>query len=356
MSTVPTMRSRAIKSLRHHAAQTMVQLRISHLHGPRRIELEPDEAAVTCLVKDGDYYIAQFLDHHFRLGFKHVFLLDNGSTDKTLEIAKSYPAVSIYQTSLPIGRYQARMKAIFSQLTVRSGWCLDVDIDEFFLYPLSEVISLQDFLAYLNNRNYTVVLTQMIDMFSDRPLSALSKPAAEDIASSYPYYDLSNVEAIPYSTSDLVSRFASTNELPADDVRLYFGGIRKTLFDLRCLLTKHSLFKADAGLSPFTHVHFVDGGRIADVSAALLHFKLVGNCYMTSVANGKAFTSTRQGYEDLVELIDREPDRKIVEPQTRRLENSAQLLDDGILYAADAYIALADSAMNQEPNSPKASS
>ena len=35
----------------------LVAINVTHLHGPRKIRLSRNEAAVTCVVKNGEFYI-----------------------------------------------------------------------------------------------------------------------------------------------------------------------------------------------------------------------------------------------------------------------------------------------------------
>ena len=119
---------------------------------------------------------------------------------------------------------------------------------------------------------------------------------------------------------------------------LFFGGIRKTLFDLDCLLTKHPLFRVDGNLELFTHPHFSDHGRVADVSCVLRHYKLVSNCFETSAMNRDAFPATRRGYEDLLELIEKASDFNIKNDSAIRYEGTDELLAAKFLFASPDYV------------------
>lgn len=80
--------------------------------------------SVTILVKNGERHLKKALDS--LQAFDEIVLYDTGSTDGTLEIAKSYPNVSIYQrTFTEFGK--ARNEA--AQLAKHS-WILSIDSDE----------------------------------------------------------------------------------------------------------------------------------------------------------------------------------------------------------------------------------
>jgi hypothetical protein len=234
-------------------------------------------------------------------------------------------------------------KKRLAEMTVRSGWCLDVDIDEYFDYPYSDTLTLSGFLEYLNARDYTAVLTQMLDMFSDRPLSALAEaPASENVKEVYRYYDLSQVRKVDYRSSDLTRRHAHLNKVPNGSVSLQFGGIRQVLFGINCLLSKHSLFRMNSCLELFPHVHFVNRARLADVACVLLHYKLVGNAYETALQNKDAFHGTSKGYNDLMTLIEEMPDRRIKSDTSVEFRSTADLVESGFLFASDAYVCHAE--------------
>ena len=65
------------KFLRDLFEKLYIYTSIRHISGPKRINYDKNEAVVTCLVRNGDYYIESFIKHYFALGVKHIILLDN---------------------------------------------------------------------------------------------------------------------------------------------------------------------------------------------------------------------------------------------------------------------------------------
>jgi hypothetical protein len=325
--------------------ERLFPLRVNHVFGPRQVTLADNEAAVTCVIKNGEYYLDSFVEHYSRMGFRHIIFLDNGSTDKTIEFVRRYSNVTIYESKLPIETYQALFKKRLAEMAVPAGWCLDVDIDEYFDYPYSHVVSLSKFLEYLNRGKYTAVLTQMLDMFSDRPLAALAEKALqENLRDVYRYYDLSQINKMDYRTAKLTRTYAPKNQISNENTCLYFGGIRKTLFGINCLLSKHSLFRTSEGLELFPHVHFVNKARVADVSCVLLHYKLVSNAYETSSQNKEAFIGTGKGYSDLMRLIEERPEQRIKTETAVELHTIADLLESNFLFLSNDYSQYAKAA------------
>src|SRR5579862_8487263 len=96
--------------LRRAARERLVSLSVTHLHGPRRVRLSRNEGAVTCVVRNGAFYVEAFIRHYTRMGFKHIFFLDNGSGDDTLSLIKKHDNVSVCTSSLPVDANQGLFK------------------------------------------------------------------------------------------------------------------------------------------------------------------------------------------------------------------------------------------------------
>lgn len=330
------------RTLRKRWRDGQIAGNIQLIHGIRSVKLFPNEAAATCVVRNGEYYVGDFIKHYLNLGIKHIFVLDNGSTDRTIAIAAKHSNVSIYRSSLPIGVYQAGLKRCLARNAVLGdGWCLDADVDEFFDYPHSNKMQFKEFLDYLNNNQYTAVLTQLLDMFSDEPLSALThREQVVGLRGTYRFYDISQVRATSYIDSELSKTFGGQNNASAATMKLLWGGIRKTLYGNDCLLTKHSLFRS-AAVEPFTHVHYVDGANLADVSAVMLHYKLTSTALATAIQNRDQFSSTSAAYARFVELLRKDPDLQVKRDSSVEFGSVRELVDKGFLFCSAKYDRLA---------------
>ena len=100
-----------------------------HLYGPEEVAYGPDELVVVCLVRDGRPYVKSFVEHYLSLGAKHLFFLDNESTDGTVEALKKYDNVTVLRTALPFKRYALLVRQYLIERFGRGRWCLCVDID-----------------------------------------------------------------------------------------------------------------------------------------------------------------------------------------------------------------------------------
>jgi glycosyltransferase involved in cell wall biosynthesis len=324
---------------RRKVREYLVSRSVTHLHGPKGVRLAPNEAAVTCVVKNGDFYIERFIEHYTQMGFRHIFFLDNGSTDKTISIAKRYSNVSVCHSRLPIDAHQGFFKKYLAQKSIEGGWCLDADVDEFFDYPFSDVVALGEFLKYLNKNEATAVLIQLLDMFSDQPLSQIAKTTErEPLHHIYRYYDISNVTKTEYRLSDIAAAYGYQNEITNRDTALQFGGIRRTLYGNDCLLTKHSLFSRRKALDVFPHVHFVNNARLSDVSCVVLHYKLAANALDIAIQNKTGFVGNSKGYSDFIHFLTKGSDCQIKRNTSVKLRSVNELVENGFLFISPEYL------------------
>ena len=257
--------------------------RIKHLSGPRRVVSGPDDVTVISVMRNGEVWLESFLVHHRRLGIRNFVILDNGSSDRSVEILSRQPDVTLLRTYAPYHAYENTMKRYLARRYCRDRWCLCLDVDELFDFPRSATTPLWALAAYLNHKGFNAVITQMLDMFSDGPISETRHDPGKDLKTQYPFYDISGIAATPYP-------FGQVSD-PA--IMMHHGGIRKTIFGTNNGLTKVSLFLMDTKLKPFVSWHHAQNARLADISCVLLHFPFV-NSFYTKVS--EAVESGRYGY------------------------------------------------------------
>lgn len=318
-----------------------VRLQVKHICGPGAVQLAEDEAVVTTVQKNGEYYIEDFIRHYTRLGVRHIFILDNASTDNTVAIASKYDNVTIWQSSLCVGSYQGLLQRFLVRGIKSRGWCIHADIDELFDFPSSTAISLQQFLRYLNSRNYTAALTQMLDMFADKPLSYLHDIKPELPSETYTLFDVSDLLRVPYHEAQVTRTYGGSNLVSSQRTELFYGGIRKPLYGsewyTNCLLTKHSLFRLNSGLELFRHVHFVDRARLADVSCVMRHYKLASNVIKTATQNRANLHGVSKGYDALLRFVLENPDYELKRETSVQWDDANRLIDAGFLFVSDKY-------------------
>ena len=121
--------------------------RIVHVAGPGEITYGVDQLLVISVVRNGALHVKSFLEHYQALGVVHCVFLDNGSTDGTVDLLRSYPGVTVLRTDVPYARFENTMKRYLAERFSRGRWNLCADIDELFDYPFSADLSLSRFLG-----------------------------------------------------------------------------------------------------------------------------------------------------------------------------------------------------------------
>src|SRR5215210_5585055 len=315
---------------------------IEHLYGPEQVPYTEDELILVCLLRDGRPYLKSFMEHYASMGVKHLFFLDNGSTDGTIEALKGYDNTTVLRTGLPFKRYELSMRQYLVERFCQKGrWCLYADIDELFDYPYSDVVSLSSLLRYLNERSYTAVVAQMLDMFPEEPLSGRASNPDEPLKERHRFYDISNVKKMSIKEHPLTR----DNICESDNIEFYSGGIRPTVFD--CVppwLTKWAPTFSDGKLKYFTlDVHRVEDARVADLTCVLLHYKFLDEHFHKQAASAvreENYAGNSRQYKRYLEVLENAPSLQLKRETARELRSVNDLVENQFLVVSEEYMLL----------------
>src|SRR5215207_11105635 len=314
--------------------------RIEHLYGPEEVDYGPDELVVVCLVRDGRPYVKSFVEHYLSLGAKHIFFLDNDSTDGTVEALKGYENVTVLRTALPYKEYKYLFKQYLIERFGKKGrWCLCVDIDELFDYPYSDVVSLGSLLRYLNERSYTAVVAQMLDMFPEEPLSERAGNLLDEpLKERHRFYNISNIQ------TKGIKEHGRNNIYESDDIEYFLGGIRSTLFGTKAYLTRFALMFSDGRVKPFAGSgHRVDNARVADLTCVYLHYKFLDEHFHKKVASAvreENYPYNSSQYKKYLEVLEKNPGLLVKGEGARELRSVNDLVENHFLVISEEYMAM----------------
>jgi hypothetical protein len=314
------------------------------LHGPEEVDYEIDELAVLCLVRNGRPYVKTFVDHYLALGARHLFFLDNGSTDGTVEFLRDYENVTVLRTGLPFKEYQMSMKQYLFERFGQGRWALFADIDELFDYPFSETVDLGSFLRYLTQRSYTSVVAQMLDTFPERPLSDVAVAVKDEpLKEVNQYYDISNVRVHNYWDRRIVC--GTGNVLANDEIKVYWKGIQATLFGGVPPLTKHPLVFSDGKAKPMDgSSHAVSDSYVADLTCVLFHYKFLDYLYeqIRRAVREENYMKDSHKHKKRLEILEQNSTLQIKQDTARKIENVNELVENGFLVVSEDYVNWAD--------------
>ena len=258
--------------------------------GFERVEpLDDCRFAVLCQFKNGALYLDTFIQHYLRLGASRIVLLDNGSTDESLEVLSRYPEVRVLSADVSYYRYLVAVRHYLKKTYAKNAWSLTVDIDELFDFPGSSQITMHEFLKYLNVNGYNAVHGYMLDRFAEHAVGLSGSKIGDDLSAKYPYYDLRNIEKIPYQEEE----FGPRGSLGNVAIQNYFGGVREQAIGLKANLSKFPLVRDGCG--QVAGVHRVYNASVADVSVVLNHFRFLDDLLEVSRNFAKQEGKNRYG-------------------------------------------------------------
>ena len=318
----------------------IVPFRAHRISGPRSVPIGATEMVVVCMVRDGIEFVDEFVDHYRRLGVKHLFFVDNGSVDGTVERLRALgDDATVYETNLPFMPYKDEIKNWLALNAAGEGWALVADIDEFFDYPRSSRVSLASFLSYLNERGFSAVTIQMLEMFSAQSPDPPTETGT--FREVYPLYDLAGLTAM---TIDEVNAGRRERIRGGPEIRWNFGGIQKLVFGTELLLTKAMLFRPALGVWT-SWDHNVQGSVVAaDVTGVFYHYKFAGDF------RGRALRAVDLGnydkgsthYRNVIAALRGDPGMRLERETTRTLNDVDDLVVLGYLTVSSPYEAFVE--------------
>jgi hypothetical protein len=329
---------------------------IEHVHGPEEVAYAEDELVVVCLLRDGRPYIKSFVDHYLSLGAKHLFFLDNGSTDGTVEALRGHESVTVLRSELPFKEYQFEMKRYLTRRFGRDRWSLCVDIDEFFDYPYSDVLGLDSFLRYLSERSFTAVVAQMLELFSEKPLQDTAATIGGDVPVKelYRFYDVSDVRSDNWRLE--VAR-GTNNTLTNEEVTSLSGGIKSTIFGRNATLTKHPLIFSDGMVKPVDGTaHRVSNARIADITCVLYHYRFLDNFYehIRRAVRQENYMKDSVKQKQYLQVLKQNPTLQLKQDTAIELESVNELVGNGFLVVSREYMATVNEEDQKKGGGPEA--
>jgi hypothetical protein len=287
-----------------------------------------------------------FLSHYRALGVHRFFVVDNDSSDGSVEYLQDQPDVHLFGSREPFRDTNggARwLNQLLSEFGVGS-WCVTVDIDELLVYPGSEHASLSAFTEYLDRQGHDALACLLLDMYPAGPLADCRYAPGDDPIAAAPYFD-----ARPY-------RIQTVKECPGILIR---GGMRERVFfpefrgasaPLAWLLrrtrppclTKVPLVRWDAACEYLYANHWVTSKHVGIETGALLHIKFFQDFHESArreAARGEYFKGGVE-YRRYAERLEHEPRLTLVSEHSTRYEGTLQLarlglIRDTVTWAAD---------------------
>jgi len=163
------------------------------------IPYAPNEIRLFILVRNESLRLPYFLKYYSDKGVDRFFIIDNNSTDDSIDFLLKQDKVHIWKTNQSYKKYKEGMdwKERLLRKYGKGHWCLIVDADEIFFYPYAEKISIRDLCNFLDKKKKGALLCFFLDMYSNKPLRSNLYEKGEDPLSVYPYFDINYYQILP---------------------------------------------------------------------------------------------------------------------------------------------------------------
>ena len=272
-----------------------------------------------------------FLDFHRSLGIKEFYIVDNGSTDGTVDFLLSQEDVAVYSTEASFIGSRCGLDWLNEMRNThgKNRWCLTLDCDELLVYPDCEKVPIQEFVNYLDNYGYRGLFTIMLDCYGKGPIDSYEYKAGQDFLVTCPYFD---------KTGYYVS---NNSQFPYFGI---FGGARYRAFYEQDnerqgpTLKKIPLVKWGSDLEYLSVTHSTTPIQLADISGALLHFKYIDNFFEHVKTEVQREDRNMKDYQQYKATIDENPKLDLFCDQSRAYKDSTQLLEYGLITTSMSYV------------------
>lgn len=155
-----------------------------------RRRIDADISLVSC-ARNERFRLRAFLDYYRRLGVEHFFMIDNDSTDGSLDFLAQQPDCSVWHTSYSYKNSNFGMEwcnYILSKY-LSGKWTICCDPDEFLIFPSCEQRNVKELVRYMERIDQTSLFCAMIDTYPKGSVEASPLLDGQDPLEVAPYFD-----------------------------------------------------------------------------------------------------------------------------------------------------------------------
>ena len=285
---------------------------------------QPGDVWLFIVCRNEALRLPAMLDYHFKLGVTQAFLLDNASTDATIDIVRNDPRVHMLRTSQTFEGNAVVWQEIALRRYGTGFWNLVLDADELVAYPDMGTVSLPDFARRLDAEGAEAIHAVFVDMYSREPVRQLHYAPGEDLFAAARWFDPDGYTKVPYRQV-----FG-----PTGSTFVYMGGARVRVFGGELGCSKSPLLKYHPNQFLRLGFHTIEGARLSSRQAAVLHFKYLQD-FHANVARETVRNVHWNGaseYRTYAALIKENPDFTLWHPGSARYDSWRSLANAGLVF------------------------
>ncbi len=133
--------------------------------------------------------LPHLLDYYRSIGVGRFFIVDNDSTDKTIEFLLEQPDCHVFHTRNRFAPGKADWQNSLLDGYGTGHWTLVVDADELFVFPHCEKIGIRAFCDFLDAEGSEAVASFLLDMYGEGGLDRAVYTPGQPFLEVCPYFD-----------------------------------------------------------------------------------------------------------------------------------------------------------------------
>lgn len=320
----------------------MAESRTLHKLDDRPIPGNEDEIRAVLKVRNEVLRLPWVLEHHRRLGVDRFFVVDNGSTDGTVDYLLAQHDVHCFYTDSRFsesGGGRIWMNALLDAFG-EGHWCLVVDADELFVFPAYESTGLRTLCAYLDQSGARAVFAVVLDMYASTSVKATRYSSGQSFLAACPYFDPEPYKLVP-------GKFFPPFKL--------LGGVRERMFWQNRnrgfsppTISTVRLVKWKKGQQYVSNHSLTPPIALSEIWGALLHFKFLADFHarvVQEVARGEHYAGARE-YRAYLEVMEQDPELTLHYEGSARYRDSEQLVQLELMRTSKPYKQFVSSALS----------
>lgn len=157
-------------------------------------QIRPNDILLFSTQRNENVRLPYFIDYYRTMGVTHFLIVDNGSTDGSVDFLADQPDVSLWQTSASYKKSRFGVDWL-NWLQSKYGhghWCLVVDPDEFLVYPFCDTRPLRALTDWLDASSIRSFSAMLLDMYPKGRLDDQPYRAGQDPIQIASWFDSGN--------------------------------------------------------------------------------------------------------------------------------------------------------------------
>jgi len=285
--------------------------------------LRPNDIALFTVVRNEEVRLPAFLNHYRNLGVDRFFIIDDHSTDETLNVLYDSGDVEIWRAKgqFKEGKLLWLTALIHAVTHAHNNWVVVADADEFLVYDGMEAHDLHDLVQLLEQSCERRLRAVMIDVYGKNSIRNTPWPTGDPLKSEW-FYDPDNYKRTKWGVQGGARwRVFSTEEDP------FLNALDKYPV---------GYFDSASGLmnphQPYPY-HLNNG----PIRAAMLHLKFTSDFIplVERAVQEKQFWKGAREYRIYQDALRNNPDLSLYHQGSQRVEGSSSLKDAGLIVPID---------------------